>query len=149
MPPNFSKRPHEPGWSGRLLVSEVHCFTSASFGYLDRVRVLGETLRRFHPDWTFTLCLSDQEPDGFVFDPSHEPISQVVRLTELEIPDLRRWTFQHDIVELCTAVKGAMLCRLLDQGASKVVYLDPDIALFNRLDEVERLLDQHDIVLTP
>lgn len=130
-------------------MADVHCFTSASFAYLDRVRVLGETLRRHHPDWTLWLCLSDQEPTGFAFDPSREAFDHLVRLNELGIPDLRRWIFDHDVVELCTAVKGQMLCRLLDAGASKVVYLDPDIAVLDTLAAVEALLDRHDIVLTP
>src|SRR4051795_6422494 len=70
-------------------------------------------------------------------------------LEELEIPDLTRWTFDHDVVELCTAVKGAMLCKLLDEGAKKVVYLDPDTALLDDLAPVASLLDRHSVVLTP
>jgi hypothetical protein len=127
----------------------VHCFTSASFAYLDRARVLGETLRRFHPDWKLWLCLPDKEPNGFVFDPVQETFNNVVRLTDLGIPDLTRWTFDHGLVELCTAVKGQMLCKLLDDGAEKVVYLDPDIALFDDLTPIVSLLDQANIILTP
>ena len=130
-------------------MSGIHCFTSASFAYLDRVRVLGETLKRFHPDWTLWLCLPDEEPPGFVFDPSAESFSNIVRLSELGIPDLKRWTFDHDVVELCTAVKGQMLCQLLEEGADKVVYLDPDIALFDDLAPVVALLDSHNVILTP
>jgi hypothetical protein len=126
----------------------IHCFTSASFAYLDRVRVLGETLRRFHPDWTLWLCLSDREPPGFRWEPSSETFN-IVRITELGIPDLTRWIFDHDVVELCTAVKGEMLCKLLDEGAEKVVYLDPDIALFDDLSPIVTLLDHYSIVLTP
>ena len=48
-------------------MAEVNCFTSASFAYLDRARVLAETLRRHQPDWTLWLCLCDQEPPGFAF----------------------------------------------------------------------------------
>jgi hypothetical protein len=130
-------------------MSEVNCFTSASFSYLDRVRVLGETLKRHHPDWTFWFCLSDAEPAGFTFDPAREPIDHVVRIEELGIPDLASWIFEHDVVELCTAVKGPMLCHLLEHGAGKIVYLDPDIAVLADLSEIERLLDDHDIILTP
>jgi hypothetical protein len=111
--------------------------------------VLGETLRRFHPDWELWLCLSDKEPPGFVFDPSREAFSNVVRLNELDIPDLTRWTFDHDVVELCTAVKGQMLCKLLDRGAEKVVYIDPDIALLDDLSAIENLLDHYNVILTP
>lgn len=128
---------------------DVHCFTSASFAYLDRVRVLGETLKRQHPDWTFWLCLSDQEPVGFGWEPARESFDHVVRIATLGIPDLGRWTFEHDVVELCTAVKGHMLCHLLERGAEKVIYLDPDIAVLGSLHEVEALLDRHAVVLTP
>jgi hypothetical protein len=129
--------------------TKTHCFTSATFAYLDRVRVLVETLRRHHPDWLFWLCLVDQEPPGFVFDPTTDGIDHVVRVDELCIPNLRPWLFVHDVVELCTAVKGAMLCKLLDTGASKVIYLDPDIAILGSLADTVGLLDRHDIVLTP
>lgn len=128
---------------------DVHCFTSASFAYLDRVRVLAETVRRHHPEWTFWLCLVDQEPNGFAFDPAAEGFEHVVRVTELGIPNLLQWLFVHDVVELCTAVKGPMLCRMFDAGASKVVYLDPDIAVFDSLSPVIGLLDRYDVVLTP
>jgi hypothetical protein len=127
----------------------VQCFTSASFSYLDRVRVLGETLRRHQPDWTFHLCLADEEPPGFTFDPAREPIDRVVRLGELGLPRPRQWIFGHALVELCTAVKGPMLWRLLERGADKVVYLDPDTALFADLGQIETLLEHHAAVLTP
>jgi hypothetical protein len=130
-------------------MAEVHCFTSASFAYLDRARILWETLRHHQPDWKLWLCLADREPPGFKFDPSRELIDGVVRLDELGIQDLDRWVFDHDIVELCTAVKGPMLCKLLEEGASKVIYLDPDIAVFSDLSEIESLLDRYDIILTP
>jgi hypothetical protein len=42
-----------------------------------------------------------------------------------------------------------MLCKLLEAGARKVVYLDPDIAVFGTLEEIDRLLDQRDVLLTP
>lgn len=128
---------------------EVHCFTSVTFSYLDRARVLAGTVREHHPDWKMWLCLSDTEPAGFQFDPANEPFDDIIRIEELGIQDWRRWAFCHDLVELCTAVKGPMLCRLLDAGATKVIYLDPDIALFSPLTPVVDLLDRNAIVLTP
>lgn len=127
----------------------VHCFTSASFAYLDRVRVLAATVREYHPDWKIWFCLSDREPEGFVFDVDNEDIDALVRIEELPIENFESWVFEHNIVELCTAVKGMMLNHILDSGAEKVVYLDPDIALFSPLHEVVTLLDEKDIVLTP
>jgi hypothetical protein len=127
----------------------VHCFTSISFAYLDRARVLAETVRKFHPDWTLWLCLSDREPPGFEFNIKQEQFDHLVRIEELGIADLEQWIFSHNVVELCTAVKGPMLDHILKRGADKVIYLDPDIALFGSLREVPKLLDRYTIVLTP
>lgn len=130
-------------------MDDIHCFTSASYSYLDRARVLAETVKHFHPNWTLWLCLSDCEPDDFVFDIEKEKFDRLVRIEELDIPDLQRWMFVHDVVELCTAVKGAMLFKMLASGADKVIYLDPDIALFRDISPIPDLLDRHAIVLTP
>jgi hypothetical protein len=133
----------------KTVTSDFSCFTSASFAYLDRARVLGTTLREHHPDWTLWLCLPDEEPPGFVFDASAEPFDYIVRLHELKIPNQRSWIFEHDLVELCTAVKGPMLCHLLASGSRKVLYLDPDIAVLNDLGEIATLLDSYNVLLTP
>jgi hypothetical protein len=127
----------------------VHCFTSASYSYLDRARVLGETVREYHPDWKFSFCLCDKEPPGFRLDLSKEPFDDLVRIEDLGVEKLDQWIYMHDVIELCTAAKGPMLCKLLDSGAQKVVYLDPDIALFGDLHEIEHLLDTYSIILTP
>jgi hypothetical protein len=137
----MTDRPLEPG--------RVVCFTSITLSYLGRARVLANTVKRFHPDWWFLTCISDLPPADFQFDPASEPFDQVVWGHDLPIPDISAWMFKHNIVELCTAVKGPLLEALLSQGVQKTVYLDPDIALFGSLDEVVRDLDLSSIVLTP
>ena len=129
--------------------SPVVCFTSFTFGYLNRARVLAETVKRFHPDWCFVALISDLPPDGFAFDPSSEPFDHVVWAHELPIPDVSAWMFKHDLVELCTAVKGPMLELLVGRDIEKVIYLDPDIAALAPLDGIVRELDEASIVLTP
>lgn len=130
-------------------MTAVDCFTSASFTYLDRARVLAETIRKHHPDWRLHLLLCDEEPPGFSWDPHGEIYDSIVRSNELKIPDYRRWAFGHNLVEFCTAVKGFMLDRLLANGADAAVYLDPDIALFSPLEDVVSLLQHKAVILTP
>lgn len=65
------------------------------------------------------------------------------------IPDFQAWLFKHDVVEVCTAVKGPFLHQTLSGGADAVVYLDPDTALFTSLAPLEEMLRADDILLTP
>lgn len=130
-------------------MAKTHCFTSISFSYLDRARVLAETIKQHHPDWTLWLCMSDLEPDGFEFDLANELFDHIVRVWELDVPSHHEWVFKHDVVELCTAVKGPMLQHILAQGAERVYYIDPDIAVFQPLVHVEAALETRSIVLTP
>ncbi len=129
--------------------SPVVCFTSFTFGYLGRARVLAESVKRFNPDWCFVALISDLPPAGFEFDPSREPFDHVVWGHELPIPAVSSWIFKHDLVELCTAVKGPMLELLVERGIEKVIYLDPDIAALAPLDGIVQELDEASIVLTP
>ena len=128
---------------------KVLCYSSFTFSYLNRARVLFGTLRRFHPDWELVALITDQPPEGFVFDPAAEPFDRVVWAHELDIPDYRAWLFKHDIVEACTAVKGPFIHAACASGAEAVIYLDPDTALFGPLDPLVGWLETHDILLTP
>lgn len=127
----------------------VHCYTSVTFAYLDRARVLAYSVRAMHPDWRIWLVLSDRPPPAFTFEPDQEPFDEVLHVEDLAPDDRERWIFAHDLVELCTAVKGPALCHILSAGADAVVYLDPDTVLINPLDPVLDALTRADVALTP
>jgi hypothetical protein len=128
----------------------IHAFTSFSYSYLNRARVLARTLKVQHPDWILWAVLTDKEPDGFVFDIADESYDRVLKVEDLFGDETEGWLFGHDVVEACTAVKGKACVELLKQpGCSKLVYFDPDIAVVNSMDDVIDLLDTYSIVLTP
>jgi hypothetical protein len=128
----------------------VHAFTSFSYSYLNRARVLARSIRRHHPDWTLWAVLIDKVPDGFEYDLSKEEFDCLLTVEELFPEYTNRWLFGHDIVEACTAVKGQALLRIMSEpSAEKVIYFDPDIAIFNKLDPLVNLLEENSIVLTP
>ncbi len=118
------------------------CFTSFSLSYLPRARILARSLRRAHPEWRLVALLVDAAADLPEFD-------EVVTADQLGIPRFRAWLFKHDLIEACTAVKGEMLRRLLAEGWQRVIYLDPDIAVFAGLHEIETALGDSSIVFTP
>lgn len=126
----------------------MHCFTSIINNYIPKARILAKTLKKQHPDWIFHVVMS--EP----LDPSirleDEPFDNVVLINQFGIPNLEGWIFRHKVTEICTAVKGPASIYLLDvTGADKLMYLDPDIAVFNSLQELDDLLEEHPILLVP
>ena len=127
----------------------MHVFTSAITNYLPKARVLAESVKRHHPEAKFHLVLSDEPPPGLAADGA--PFDSVITIGELGIPDTRRWIFMHSIVELCTGVKGAAFQYLIKRhgDGEPVLYLDPDIVVFSRLDGVTRRFTGKSVLLTP
>lgn len=128
---------------------KVLVYSSFTFSYLNRARVLFQTLRRFHPDWELVALMTDEPPPGLAFDPANEPFDRLVLAQDLGIPNFRGWLFRHDIIEVCTAVKGPFLHQACSSGADVAIYLDPDTALLNNLDPLIEWLEDHEILLTP
>lgn len=123
-------------------------FTSAAVNYLPKVRMLCASIRRHHPEFEIVLALSDEAPAQVDF--SREPIDGVMPVGSLDIPDRERWIYFHDIVELSTAIKPFVLKTLLARpDVGRVLYFDPDMVLFSRLDDLLAELDRGDIALTP
>ena len=128
---------------------KVVCFSSFTYAYLNRARVLFATLKRFHPDWDLVALITDDPPRGFTLDIAQESFDRVVLAQDLAITDFRAWLFKHDVIEACTAVKGPFLHQICQSGADIGIYLDPDTALFAPLDPLIDWLSDHDILLTP
>jgi hypothetical protein len=123
-------------------------FTSVNNFYLAKARVLAKSVKKYIPGATFILILSDKIPLGFLHE--NEPFDEVITIDNLSIPveNLNMWIYTHTVVELCTAVKGQALYKLLEKY-EKVVYIDPDIVVFNDMHILDNLLEQYDIIFTP
>lgn len=132
----------------------IHAYSSFTFSYLNRARVLAETLKARHPDWVLWAIVVDEPPPGLETATALAAFDRV-----LDLPALfdeprggphEAWLFGHDIVEACTAVKGAALIRILNEPEAEMVfYFDPDIAIFGPLEPLVHLQSNHAIVLTP
>ncbi|HYZ06637.1 MAG TPA: glycosyltransferase, partial [Rubrobacter sp.] len=115
--------------------------------YVAHARVLAESFLEHHPEETcYVLVIDDTE--GYI-DAASEPF-ELVRPAQLDIDDYEHMAAIYDVLELSTAVKPWLLRHLLDgRGMEQVAYLDPDIRVYDRLDEIERLTGEHGLVLIP
>lgn len=127
----------------------MHFFTSISNNYLPKARVLAKSVRQHCKDVKFSVILSDKIPKELIL--KDEPFDEILTIYDLNLSvgTVDTWIFIHSVVEICTAVKGQALVNFLESGSEKVVYLDPDIAVFDDLNELECLLDEHSVILTP
>lgn len=122
--------------------------TIVAKNYLAHARVLAESFARHHPDGRCFVLVID-ETDGYV-DPAAEPFV-LVRPGEIGLDAFDEMRGAYDVMELSTAVKPWLLRHMLrahDDG-SGVAYMDPDIQVVSRMVELEELLREHAIVLTP
>jgi hypothetical protein len=101
-----------------------------------------------HPEWAIYAVIVDQTDDTADKQALRALFDGILDLCDLEIPALRTWLFKHELVEACTAVKAHAMLKL-QRAYDAVVYLDPDIAVFNPLSGVVSLLHQASIILTP
>lgn len=122
-------------------------YTSIAANYIPKARVLANSIKRWHSDIHFTLLLCDEPPP---LDWSAEPFDSILRMEDLDIPDLQGWTFKHSLVELSTALKGFALTHFLEElHCSEVLYFDPDIVVLSPLDGLFARLQTASILLTP
>ena len=112
--------------------SSVAVFTSIAANYLPKARVLATSLKRVAPHADFYLMLVDAYPEDA--DWSNEPFDALITVDDLAIPNATGWCFAHQVVELCTAVKGFATGYLLDQpDVEQVFYFDPDMVVHDVL----------------
>ena len=125
----------------------VAACTVISQNYLAQARVLVRSFREQHPQIAVYVLLLDRGEDGF--DPAPEEF-ELVEVDDLSIPDPQRLRFQYSVLEYATAVKPYFFGYLFDKHKlDKLIYLDPDILVLHDLSHIIRLLDDHNIVLTP
>ncbi len=125
-----------------------YVFTSIAANYIAKARVLAESLKRFHPDLPFYAVLCDAVPPWLDFE--NEPFDGILTPDDLGIGNVKRWLFQHSLVEASTGVKGFAVQTLLSRpDCSGVLYFDPDIVILAPLDELLSKLGSYSVLLTP
>jgi hypothetical protein len=122
-------------------------FTICSNNYLAKAKVVADTFSQNHPEYNFCIFLVDQ----FIDIEIYKKLSTYTLIqADSVIQDLDALSERYNIVELSTAIKPSCAKYLFEkQSADVVIYLDPDLKIFNRFDEVENALVEHNFVLTP
>lgn len=121
--------------------------TIVSPNYLPFARTLALSYRAHHPVDAFFVLIVGRIADKSAF--AGEPYTAVF-LEEIGLENIQSLGMKYNILELNTNVKPRFMLYLLAQRKiSILVYLDPDIYVYSRLQPVFDLICNHNAVLTP
>jgi hypothetical protein len=125
-------------------------FTICARNYIGLANVLGDSVKLHHDAVDYKIYVAD----GF-----DETISSGLSKTLLSGPvvlqpyfahkEYVNMAFMYNITEFCTSIKAACFKHAFDQGYDRCVYLDPDVLVFSKFDEILGCLESHSIVVTP
>jgi hypothetical protein len=122
---------------------DLAVFTVCNIAYLPKALVLADSLLE-HANTRLKVILFDNKQDL-------SPYPKTVDITWLEdlgLPEWRQLAFIYDIIEFSTSLKPYIALKLLEKH-SRVIFLDPDTAVYNTLDPILKDLDASPLVLTP
>ncbi len=122
-------------------------FTTSSNNYFAFTKTVLQSVRDLHDDIDLYFLLVDETADEKILDP--KGLFHLCFVGNIGITDYKKMAFAYDMVEFNTAVKPFFINYLFKLGYQKVIYLDPDILVYNRLDAALGALEDHAIVVTP
>jgi hypothetical protein len=123
-------------------------FTICSNNYLAHAATLMRSWFLHHPQTTGYVILVDELNEEINYD-IVKPAA-VLPLSYFGIEELPNLVEKYNITELNTAVKPDVFLFLFKKHpTSKVIYLDPDILVVSKFEEVLDGLNYNDFVLTP
>jgi hypothetical protein len=124
-------------------------FTICSNNYLAKALVTAETFKAKHPDYLFFIFLVDM----FIAEVSYENFDdlKVIAIKDV-VANIEELAEKYNIIELNTAVKPSVFTFLFNNyDFSHILFLDPDLMIFDRFNEVEDLFykEGFSIIITP
>ncbi|MEO6613336.1 MAG: hypothetical protein ABIT05_16880 [Chitinophagaceae bacterium] len=124
-------------------------FTICSNSFLAHTKTMLDSLRVHHPEigtFIFLVDLPDASVDYSIFAPA-----DVIVADEKIIPGFAELLDRYNVIELSTSLRPFVIRYLQDRfaEASKLYYIDPDMVVYDRLDVIDQLLENQDIIITP
>lgn len=121
-------------------------FTICTNNYLAQAKVLGMSLKQQEPGVKFLIVLCDEKRPEIDYATLAD---EVISVADIE-PQIHGLAERYNIIELSTCVKPRVMEYLQQEGSSaQIMYLDPDIKVFQPLTDLFDELNGASIILTP
>jgi hypothetical protein len=121
--------------------------TITSANYLGRAQIFADSLERHNPGAKLFILLCEH-PD-VCKELSEKLQYSFYSPADAGCDDWLQLAFYYNLTEFNTALKPFFLERIIESGYEAVHYFDPDIEIHDSLSEMEDLIPDFDVVLTP
>lgn len=124
-------------------------YTVATVHYLGQAKALAKSFMQHHPDAQFYIGLVDKLPAKL----DKEKIAglNIIPVEALQIPYFKEMRQRYSQILLVWAMKsyfGQYFFKTFPE-VNKVIYMDGDMMVYNRMDSLLNDLDQYEIIITP
>jgi hypothetical protein len=126
-------------------MTKVSALTICSFNYISKALVLIESYKSLHFEHDITLVIVDRKRESNALQKLG---INIIWVEDLLIDNFYQYAFTFDIIEFNTNVKPMAMKYLLEKY-DNVIYFDPDIQLFSKIDIILDELKEASIVITP
>lgn len=116
-------------------------FTICAKNYLAQALTLRQSVLDNNDDVDFFFFLAD--------DNNGIEIDNLYPVCSLNIENWQNMAFKYNVIEFATSIKPFCFLKLFSLGYQKVLYLDPDIFVTDKLSYIWNSLDNKSIILTP
>jgi GT2 family glycosyltransferase/glycosyltransferase involved in cell wall biosynthesis len=123
----------------------VHVCTVITKSWIAHARALAESIRTHSPNSSFAVLIVDPI-DGYV-SAADEPF-EILAIEDLEYEDAEAMITRYDLRTLASVFKPVLMLSELRRH-ERVVYLDADIRVYGPLDDLEDILAQRPVAITP
>ena len=139
-----------------MLNQKKIAFTICSLNYMHMAITLKNSFLSHNPNWEFYIIIMDMISNSDLIDIFSNinslgfnfifPYKIKEKIPYLPLEEI---LIRYNVIEANTAIKPFVFDYFFNEKYDKVVYFDPDIFLYNNIDEIDNLLNTYNIILTP
>jgi hypothetical protein len=124
-------------------------FTVCSNNYLAQAKTLADSFLKYNQETKFVIGLIDRRSD--LIDYASFKDFTLIDVESIFIEGFNDLIYKYNIVELNALVRPYYFKYLFDtyKDAENILYIDPDIMVFNSFNNIIQLFTDYDILLTP
>ena len=124
-------------------------FTICGNNYLAQAKTMVDSAQKHNPDYHFVIGLVDGFNDEVNYD-DFAP-AEIIDVSTIDIPEFEDMQRRYDVVEFSTSIKPFYFLHFFrtSNPADLVIYIDPDIMIFDSFKRIEAEIENSTILLTP